>query len=604
MPLDDLEPGAPQEDARLLGAILRNVVDGIITITAEGIITTFNPAAEQIFGYSAEETVGKDVSMLMTDRDRDHHGEYLHRLQASGREPEIGRGRELVGLRNDGTSIQLELAVSEIDDAEGARYVGIVRDVSDRLAAERELGLNHTMLSAISAVQSEFIIDGDPRRAFDALLQQFLHLSGSEYGFIGEVLIADGGTRYLKTHAITNIAWDAQTHEFFEQNAPQGLEFGNLQTLFGEVITTERPVVANNPASDPRAGGLPPGHPSLDAFLGIPFFMGTRMVGMVGIANRPGGYGDGVVELLRPLTQTCANLVGAIDAKREREAAEEALKDANDQLNATVDAIRIQNEQMRLLSQLEDLLQTCESRDEAARVVSHMAEQMFSGWDGALYILDPHHHLLEPVTAWGGAGTAPELSSRDCIAMRRSRRHISARAAGPLDCSHVDIHGRVGICVPLVGKSEAFGLFHLATDVGRAELEDLRAAEELASTAARRIAVTLANLRLSESLRDQSVRDPLTELFNRRYMLETLGRELRRGERARTAELSLVSARHRPLQVGERHVRPCGGRPPADRGRRDSAVGDPPDGCCVPDGWRGVRDRAARLRLDRCRQAG
>lgn len=268
--------------------------------------------------------------------------------------------------------------------------------------------------------------------------------------------------------------------------------------------------------------------------------MGARMVGMVGIANRPGGYDEAVVESLTPLTQTCANLVGAVGAKREREAAESALKEANEQLNVTVEAFRRQNERMRLLSNLEDLLQTCESRDEASRVVAHMAEQMFAGWSGTLYVLVPQHDVLELVAAWGGGEHPVELSTQDCIAMRRSRHHVSGRTIGPLNCRHVPVEADVGICVPLVGKSESFGLLHLATAADDAATQDLASCESLASTVSRRISVTFSNLRLSESLRDQSVRDPLTQLFNRRYMVETLERELRRAERERESAISVI----------------------------------------------------------------
>ncbi len=64
------------------------------------------------------------------------------------------------------------------------------------------------------------------------------------------------GAPYLKTHAITNIAWNDETRKFYELNAPEGMEFHNLKTLFGAVMTTGRPVIANEPANDPRRAGL------------------------------------------------------------------------------------------------------------------------------------------------------------------------------------------------------------------------------------------------------------------------------------------------------------------------------------------------------------
>jgi len=85
----------------------------------------------------------------------------------------------------------------------------------------------------------------------------------SEYGFIGEVKFEEPtdansqGTMYLQTHAITNIAWNDETRAFYEANAPTGLKFYNLDSLFGKVMTTSRPVISNSPKSDPRRCGIP-----------------------------------------------------------------------------------------------------------------------------------------------------------------------------------------------------------------------------------------------------------------------------------------------------------------------------------------------------------
>ena len=155
---------------------------------------------------------------------------------------------------------------------------------------EAELQKKNALLQAVIHAQSKFIVDDDPRELFDGLLHDLLDLTSSEYGFIGEVLYNEAKLPYLKTYAITNIAWNEETRNFYEENVPQGLEFHNLETLFGYALKTEETVISNDPAQDPRSGGLPKGHPPLNAFLGMPLLSGKNMVGMVGIANRPGGY--------------------------------------------------------------------------------------------------------------------------------------------------------------------------------------------------------------------------------------------------------------------------------------------------------------------------
>lgn len=165
------------------------------------------------------------------------------------------------------------------------------------------------LLKSIARAQSTFIAVIDSKAAFESLLSDVLELSDSEYGFIGEVLKDADGQPYLKTHAITNIAWDDDTREFFRVNAPDGLKFTNLDTLFGAAIRTGKPVVTNSPENDERSGGLPDGHPPLKSFLGLPIFFEEEMVAMLGMANRPDGYDQSMVEYLYPLTATIGQMI-------------------------------------------------------------------------------------------------------------------------------------------------------------------------------------------------------------------------------------------------------------------------------------------------------
>jgi PAS domain S-box-containing protein len=216
--------------------------------------------------------------------------------------------------------------------------------------SEREDALKHqhALLSAISTAQSRFIRDADVMALFDKLLLDILSISGSEYGFIGEILYRNDQP-YLRTLAISNIAWNAETRQFYEDNAPQGLEFTNLDSLFGAAIKNGDIVIANDPATDPRSGGLPPGHPPLNAFLGIPFYRGEKVIGMFGIANRAEGYDHGLVEFLEPITATCTQIVEALKADRQRELAEAQLRERETRMRTifenVVDGILTTNEQ-------------------------------------------------------------------------------------------------------------------------------------------------------------------------------------------------------------------------------------------------------------------
>ena len=108
------------------------------------------------------------------------------------------------------------------------------------------------------------------RRPSTACCTDILELTGCEYGFVGEVLTDEDGAPYLKTHAVTDIAWNDETRAWYEQYKDEGLEFDNPDTLFGRTLTSGQALLSNDPQNDPRRGTLPGGHPPLDCYLGLP----------------------------------------------------------------------------------------------------------------------------------------------------------------------------------------------------------------------------------------------------------------------------------------------------------------------------------------------
>jgi len=184
------------------------------------------------------------------------------------------------------------------------------------------------MLAMLAKLQEGFLAGGPARSTFEAMLGHLLVLSGSEYGFIGEVLHDAAGTPFLRMHGLTNIAWSEETHETYERMSAGRFEFHRLDNLFGAVVHTGGPVIANSPADDPRSGGLPPGHPPLRAFLGLPFFHGGALIGTVGLANTPDGYDEELVDELEPMLTICASMVMALRIEKERDEAQQALRDS------------------------------------------------------------------------------------------------------------------------------------------------------------------------------------------------------------------------------------------------------------------------------------
>lgn len=205
-----------------------------------------------------------------------------------------------------------------------SRVLVSISDVSDIAVVQRELARKNALLNSIAALQSQFIAAVEPRALFMSVLDDLLDLTASEYGFVAEVRY-DGETPYLMTQALSDVAWDEDSAGLFEQHKNGGLRFDNLHTLFGAAITSGRPVISNSPNEDVRRGGRPESHPPMDSFLGVPLRHGSELVGMVGVANRPGGYDEGVVEFIGPFLASTANLILAYRSERKREQAEAAL---------------------------------------------------------------------------------------------------------------------------------------------------------------------------------------------------------------------------------------------------------------------------------------
>src|SRR5271154_1074315 len=130
---------ALRDSEERLRAILETAVEGIITIDERGLIESFNPSAEKIFGYSASEAIGQNVKFLMPEPFRHEHDGYLKNYRQTGHAKIIGIGREVVGRRKDGTVFPMDLSVSEVRLANRQMFTGIVRDVTERKRLEKEI---------------------------------------------------------------------------------------------------------------------------------------------------------------------------------------------------------------------------------------------------------------------------------------------------------------------------------------------------------------------------------------------------------------------------------------------------------------------------------
>ncbi len=184
------------ESTRLLHAIIETAIDGIITIDSRGRIENLNPSALKIFGYREEELIGKNISVLMPEPDHSRHDGYLLRYQSTGEKKIIGKGREVRGLRKDGTQFPFRLAVSEVQLQDRVIYTGFIHDLSKEKEAEEflkkyaseleDLVEKRTkslqeMLSALEKAKEEANLSLEKEKELNRMKSRFVSMASHEF---------------------------------------------------------------------------------------------------------------------------------------------------------------------------------------------------------------------------------------------------------------------------------------------------------------------------------------------------------------------------------------------------------------------------------------
>jgi diguanylate cyclase (GGDEF)-like protein/PAS domain S-box-containing protein len=210
-----------------------------------------------------------------------------------------------------------------------------------------------------------------------------------------------------------------------------------------------------------------------------------------------------------------------------------ALERANLELERTVAELERRTHDLDVIGEMGEVLQSCHTVDELFEVAGAFLKRLFPNLPGMLSLTTPSGVVVETRVSWSGFPKdtrqrvfAPEA----CWALRRGRAHEATVNGGGVRCGHVpDTYEGSYVCVPMLAQSESMGILHLRTSSAGEAFGTART--RLAHTVAEHIGLAVANISLRETLRNQSIRDPLTGLFNRRYMEETLDRELHRAAR-------------------------------------------------------------------------
>lgn len=195
--------------------------------------------------------------------------------------------------------------------------------------------------------------------------------------------------------------------------------------------------------------------------------------------------------------------------------------------------------EVKLLGELNEWLQSCRSLDELFDMVAEFMSHLLPDAEGSIYVFSNSRDVLDGCAGWNGGSYKEHIHPEECWGLRRGRTYEYGASEVEFTCEHAQPHdGRPYFCFPILAHGETVGLMHLHALPGRAG--DFTTCKPLAQMCAEQISMAIANVRMRDQLHDQSVRDPLTGLFNRRHMTDTLRKSIGRSQNS-GAPLSLIA---------------------------------------------------------------
>ncbi|MBU2580972.1 MAG: sensor domain-containing diguanylate cyclase [Alphaproteobacteria bacterium] len=206
----------------------------------------------------------------------------------------------------------------------------------------------------------------------------------------------------------------------------------------------------------------------------------------------------------------------------------------------------VRKHEEEVLSQLNHWLHSCKKLPELNSVVESFLARLLPNSHGTLFIYNNSRDVLVPVCSWNDAIPPSEMKADDCWGLRQGRAYHYGRDGWRFCCDHMapgDVAGRTGdyYCIPILAHGDTAGMLHVRPNESSALPSDIsRHWFRLACKCAEQISLAIANVKLSQELKDQSTRDPLTRLFNRRYFAERCSREIGRSIQGGIAS-SLIS---------------------------------------------------------------
>jgi diguanylate cyclase (GGDEF)-like protein/PAS domain S-box-containing protein len=461
---------ALQESEARYRNIIETTLEGVWMLDTDGKTTFVNQRMADMLGYAPEEMQHKSFLDFVASDEQAQAIAYFTRRQEGLQEQ-----HSFKFYRQDGAELWTLISATPLLDKEGTYQgvIGLLTDITPLITAQSALEESKLQLGSILNISLDGIM------AFRSVRDKYGQIIDFEW------LLSNSRACQIVNQPVERLIG----HRMLD--VLPGNRADGLFDLYVQVVETGEPIQRQFHYA----------HDGIDTWF----------------ENAAVKLGDGFTVTFRDISSL--------------KASEQALQQANQTLESHLHNLRQHNQEMLLLSETSDFLQACRTLDEACSVITTLVEPLFPGFSGSFHITCASRNRIESMAQWGNpSASKSEFQPQECWGLRRGKLHQTTPESPGLRCQHMRTHSPnlATLCIPMIAQGETLGMFHLNTD-DPALLTDAK--QQLARTVAEQVGLAIANLHLRETLQNQSIRDSLTGLFNRRYLEEALQKEIARAHR-------------------------------------------------------------------------